>query len=176
MNISQITNKYIFPIFGIFGALFSFVPTLGSKINLWNHWDGRLHLFRLFMFSNSIHDQIWLPRWSSFLYGEYGYPTNLYYPPLIYYSLLFTSDIFQRWLSLYDTYQLTLAFAAISICISSGLVGWVIFSDITSAFLVSYIFAFGPYVLQTNVFMSASAPHILGMSLMCWTTFLLCDH
>lgn len=44
--------------------------------------------------------------------------------------------------------------------------GWVLWRHGPAAFLMAVSVAYGPYMLQTNLFVAGAGPHVLGLGLM----------
>ena len=149
-------------------VLLSIYPIFSKSLDLWNHHDGAAHITRSYLLIEMLRSGNWYPRWFPEQYGGYGYPTLLFYAPLVYYLTFLVSELTNKYIHIYDSYRILLFFSSISVMTSVIIFGKVLFNSWLIGLLMSGMVMYGPYVIQTNIFVSASAPHVLGISMMGW--------
>ena len=160
---------------GLAGALITvlltlpaWAPVLSPAFSLWQVDDGRLHLHRAFFLAQLIKDGNWLPRWMPQEFGGYGYPTFNFYAPGFYYLTVAAAMISGQ--GLYFGMQAVTGLACATIVLGIYWLAWEVTHRALAAFLAAVCVAYGPYVIQGNVFLSGSMTHALGLA---WMALLL---
>ena len=150
-------------------ALFTlpaWAPILSPSFSLWQVDDGRLHMHRALFLAQLVKDGNWFPRWMPQQYGGYGYPTLNFYAPGLYYLILMLAAVSGQ--GIYFGTQAVTALACAGIVIGVYFLVWELWRSAPAAFLAAACVAYGPYVIQGNVYVSGSMTHVLGLTWMVW--------
>ncbi|HEX2034798.1 MAG TPA: DUF6541 family protein, partial [Chloroflexota bacterium] len=145
----------------------AWAPLLHPDFNLWQVFDGSIHLRRSLFLRELIADGNWYPRWMPQQYGGYGYPTLNFYAPGLYYLTVAFAAVLAPLLptaGLYVAMQAAAALGALLVIAGAYLLAWQIWRHAPAALVAAATVAYAPYVIQGNLYISGGMPHVLGLA------------
>ena len=156
------------------GLLLSLVLTapawlffLHPALNLWELYDGEVHLVRSYSLQQYIASGDWYPRWLSEPYSGYGYPYLNFYAPASYYLTALLAWLLPS-VGIYGSLQLVGAIGALGMISSVYTLGWKLWRHGPAALCATAIVAYAPYPLPPNLFLRSAIPETLGLALLVW--------
>jgi len=160
------------PYAGLFLALiatfWAWAPLIDPSFSVWRTFDAPNHMVRTHLLEVMASQGEWFPRWFPQQFGGYGYPTLNFYAPLTYYVTSALAMVLPGGSAIETAYVTVLVVASITVVTGTYALGWVLWRHGPAALLMAVSVAYGPYVLQTNLFVAGAGPHVLGLGLMAW--------
>ena len=140
---------------------------LHPNLNLWELYDGPVHLVRAHALQQHIASGDWYPRWFAEHYGRYGYPALNFYAPSTYYLTVLLASLLPG-MGIYGSLQLVGAMGALGLISGIYTLGWKLWRHGPAALFAAAIVAYAPYPLPPNLFLRAAIPEMLGQGLLVW--------
>ena len=155
-------------ILALVATFWAWAPLLDPSRSVWRTFDAPNHMVRTHLLAVMASQGEWFPRWFPQQFGGYGYPTLNFYASLTYYLTAALATLFPGGSALEGAYVTLLVVASVVVVTGTYALGWVLWRHGPAALLMAMSVAYGPYVLQTNLFVAGAAPHVLGLGLMAW--------
>ena len=145
----------------------AWLPSLHPDLNLWELYDGEVHLVRSYSLQQYIASGDWYPRWFSEPYSGYGYPYLNFYAPASYYLTALLAWLLPS-VGIYSSLQLVGAIGALGMISGVYTLGWKLWRHGPAALFTTAIVAYAPYPLPPNLFLRSAIPETLGLGLLVW--------
>ena len=155
-------------ILALIGTFWAWAPLIDPSLSMWKTLDAPNHMVRTHLLAVMASHGEWFPRWFPQQFGGYGYPTLNFYAPLTYYVTAVLATLFPGGSAIETAYVTVLVVASVTVVTGTYALGWVLWRHGPAALLMAVSVAYGPYVLQTNLFVAGAGPHVLGLGLMAW--------
>ena len=155
-------------ILALIGTFWAWAPLIDPSLSMWKTLDAPNHMVRTHLLAVMASHGEWFPRWFPQQFGGYGYPTLNFYAPLTYYVTAVLATLFPGGSAIETAYVTVLVVASVTVVTGTYALGWVLWRHGPAALLMAMSVAYGPYVLQTNLFVAGAGPHVLGLGLMAW--------
>ena len=143
----------------------AWLPFLHPNLNIWELYDGPIHLVRSYSVQQHIASDDWYPRWFAEHYGGYGYPYLNFYAPASYYlTALLASSL--PGLGIYTSLQLAGVVGVPGMISGIYTLCWKLWRHGPAALLAAAIVAYAPYPLAINLFLRGAIPEVVGAGLL----------
>ena len=162
------SSPYAGLILAILATLWAWGPLIDPTVSVWRTFDAPNHMIRTHFLMELIPKGEWFPRWFPQQFGGYGYPTLNFYAPLTYYLTASLSMVLPGRSAIEAAYVTVLVVASVAVVTGTYALGWVLWRHGPAALLMAVSVAYGPYVLQANLFVAGSVPQVFGHALMMW--------
>ena len=162
------SSPYAGLILAILATLWAWGPLVDPTVSVWRTFDAPNHMIRTHFLMELIPKGEWFPRWFPQQFGGYGYPTLNFYAPLTYYLTASLSMVLPGRSAIEAAYVTVLVVASVAVVTGTYALGWVLWRHGPAALLMAVSVAYGPYVLQANLFVAGSVPQVFGHALMMW--------
>ncbi len=145
----------------------AWLPFLHPALDLWELYDGEVHLVRPYSLQQHIASGDWYPRWFAEPYGGYGYPYLSFYAPASHYLTMLLAWALPI-AGIYGSLQLVGAIGALGMISGFYTLGWQLWRHGPAALFATAIVAYAPYPLPPNLFLRSAIPETLGLGLIVW--------
>ncbi|MEY4406378.1 MAG: hypothetical protein RL345_844, partial [Chloroflexota bacterium] len=162
------SSPYAGLLLAILATLWAWCPLVDPTVSVWRTYDAPNHMVRTHLLAVMASQGEWFPRWFPQQFGGYGYPTLNFYAPLTYYVTAALATLFPGGSAIETAYVIVLGVASVAVVTGTYALGWLLWRHGPAALLMAVCVAYGPYVLQVNLFVAGSVPQLFGHALMAW--------